>query len=235
VQQIVFFIRDGSHTLNLFTTSVFFAVANIAFAIWAFAEANTSVTGELQQPDEHCENFNRFLHLFGWCCLVEAAVNALIAFSVWGMQTQHHSSVCAGFAFLNVNLFFLYFVGKTVLLILGVLWIWGEDARHCTKLVPSLSKSTSRYLTGMLIVFGYQVVLGALFMFGCGLDHLLRDAYLRCCKESQRKWDDDDDVEQEAQQGLLQEEAKTATATTSMDTTEAEELSDHEREDSVLV
>ncbi len=48
----------------------------------------------------------------------------------------------------NLFLFLLLFLGKCIIVILGVVWIWGQDVKPCQTLVPALYTDANRYLWG---------------------------------------------------------------------------------------
>jgi len=105
--------------------------------------------------------------------------------------------------------FFLTYVFKTILLMMGILWIWSEDAHPCETGARSFYDNASRYLFGSMVVYGFQLFFGTSFLIGCGLEHAveegLRKTFTPTRMSDGHEFDDDSDEEGK---GLLETETR---------------------------
>jgi len=177
----------------------FFAALNLAFGIWGLVESDSLATAHLEpQVQDVCERVNNFLEALSIGCFIETGITLFLALSIF--------SVPAGgwWAFstvLSFGLFCLLFVLKTIALMIGIIWIWGEDANICESVIAPLYKASSRYLFGVLVVYGFQLVVGTAFLFGCGLGKAVDEGWTKCMYPPQSPLDlsdgDDDDMEEQ--------------------------------------
>jgi len=186
----------------------FFVALNLAFGLWGLIESDTRATSHLDgQIQVVCDRVNTFMRAFAVGCVIESGVTLFLALSIF--------SVAAGgwWAFstvLSFGLFCVYFVAKSIALMISVIWIWGEDANICETAISTLYQAASRYLFGLLVVYGFQLFVGTAFLFGCGLGKAVDEGWVRCTNPPQSPLDlsDVDDDEMEENRELLGSERK---------------------------
>jgi len=177
----------------------FFVALNIAFGIWGLVESDSRATFSLESQTQHvCDRVNSFMEVFSVGCFVEAGITLFLAWSIFAVPAGGWWAVFTVFSF---GLFCLYFVSKTIALLISIIWIWGEDANICEATIASLYQAASRYLFGLLVVYGFQLFVGTAFLFGCGLGKAVEEGWVKCMNPPHSPMDlsdvDDDDMEEQ--------------------------------------
>lgn len=156
----------------------FFVVINFCFGVWAFSIIDTKDTNKLKPRPlrDDCNHINVFLEIYGGICFTECLQCALLVATLHAMP---RSPTCAGFTLLVASSFFLLFMIKGLGLVLGVVWLWDDDARICESKVTWLFHQASDYLGIVLLQFAFQLFVGNAFLVVCGMADAMSEAMYR--------------------------------------------------------
>jgi len=169
----------------------------VAFGIWGYLEVDSYGLQNVDSTYQNtCGRMNSFLGSLSVCCFVESGITLVLAISIYSVAD---GGWWAALTVLSFSLFGLYFILKTIALMIGILWVWGENANICESVVPALYKAASHYLFGLLVVYGFQLSIGTSFLFGCGLGGAVDEGWNKCLYTSNSTVvvsDDEDDDEQ---------------------------------------
>jgi len=173
----------------------FFVALNTAFGIWGWIEIDSPVIAGLNPSyQQTCSKFNEFMGALSIGCFVESGITLFLAMSVFSVPSGGWWALSTVLSF---GLFSVYFLFKTIALMIGILWIWGENANICEIIASPLYQSASRYLFALLVVYGFQIFVGTAFLFGCGLGKAVDEGWNKCLNPPQSPLDLSDDEAEE--------------------------------------
>jgi hypothetical protein len=180
----------------------FFAALNLAFGIWGTVESDSLAIAHLDPPTQHvCQRVNNFMKVLSIGCFVESGITLFLALSIFSVPAGGWWALSTVISF---GLFCLHFVAKAIALFISIIWIWGEDTNICESAIAPLYRESSKYLFGLLVVFGFQLFIGTAFLFGCGLGKAVDEGWTKCMNPPQSPMDlSDDEDDMEEQRELL--------------------------------
>ena len=100
-------------------------------------------------------------------------VNALL---VYGFLHLMQTYFAALFALVNLCLYGLLLLLKTIGVILGVVWLWGLEMQHCKSSVGTLYPRADLYLRCAIGIIAFQYCVGTFMLLCCGLHHAVDEA-----------------------------------------------------------
>jgi len=135
-----------------------------------------------------CQILNSSLQWLAWGEVAEGVVALLIAFTIASIM---RSQCFAVFGLINIALYVLVLLGKLAISVLSVLWVWGENTRHCRSQTTHLYNVAQYYLIGYLSFFAFQLLFGTAFLVCCGMADAVKEGMFQVT-QSYRDYDRED-------------------------------------------
>jgi len=173
----------------------------LTLGIWAFVVFDPDPVAAVKPRAvmETCMLINKFVEIYGICAFVEAFISLLLALGI-GSIMQSKSCATLGLASL-IGMLLLLLI-KTVVITLGIMWVFGQEAGLCAAKLPSYMHAVKPLILGALVVYGLQLLFGTAFLFCCGVDTAIKDARNQCSIDGDREsLLHDDDRHSRAQDG----------------------------------
>lgn len=171
-------------------------IINIAYGLWGSTCIDVKgVSNNIPDSNPHkdaCKSINNFLIVFVVLSFADIFISLMLACGLPNIMRGPKWAACG---LTNLFLFLLLFLGKCIIVILGVVWIWGQDVKPCQTLVPDLYTDANRYLWACVIVVSLQLLVGTAYLLGFGLqdaveegvDQLEQEVLLRQARQQQQQ------------------------------------------------
>jgi len=152
-----------------------FTVFSLVQGIWAMSILDPTSIGELEGLDTYytCNLIEEWLFISSIGMFVEAFLSLICALSVPSVM---RSARWALTGLCGLSLYATFFLAKSVWAMLGVMWIFGENAKVCIDAVDTLFYASQKYMYAFGGVFLFQLVFGSAFVMFCGLADVWQEA-----------------------------------------------------------
>jgi len=140
-----------------------------------------------------CQLINQFLVAFTGVCFGDGFINFCL---VCALPSVMKGPKWAGCGLASLVLSGVLLLGKVILVILGAVWIVGQDGKQCEPLISKFYSHSYTYFLLVTVLLALQVTMGTLYLLKCGLQDAVEEGV--------------DQLEQEALIRQARSEAKAA-------------------------
>jgi len=154
---------------------MFFAILALVQGIWAMITMSPVAMLGLVGLDTYstCNLIEQWLRFASYWSFAEAGLSLICAMSIPSVMRSPRWAL-SGLS--GLSLYGLLFFSKGILAMLGVMWIFGEDAKVCESPVPTLFYPAQKFMYGFGGCYLFQLMFGSLFVMHCGLADVWQEA-----------------------------------------------------------
>jgi hypothetical protein len=158
---------------GIFWYFVSFVILWTILAIWAFSIVDDKAMSK-SNAASRCSNLNLFADTMGLSGAIEVVLSGMLA---GAFMTLMNGVGFAYFAVISLILYGVHMLCKTIVVMMGVVWIYGSSQSYCKATVPSVFNNVSIFFLVTLGVLTFQYVVGTFILLSCGLHYAVHEAY----------------------------------------------------------